>query len=129
MPRKLKPSAVQAMRARNYAFHFEERQFFLALPSEMRVRLSELSRSVPCPPLSLLGSVNVDSDLWVYLAKLGAAHGIDYHLCAYIHPWCQDEGWEIYKQMFQSLPEPVGFVHIPVDNWPVVHRESVELGG
>ena len=127
MPRKLKPSDVQALRARNYAFHYDERQYFVSLPEDVRVRLAELSRLVPCPPLSLMGSDDLQSEIWKHLIKLGAAHGFDYRLSAYIHPWVQDEGWEIYKAMFQSLPEPVEFVHIPVDNWPVVHSQSADF--
>lgn len=127
MPRRLKPADVHKLRAKNYQFYFEQRKAFLALPDDMRARLAELSRTVEIPPCSLVGADEVVFPIWVHLYKLAVAHGVDYRLAQYIHPWCQDEGWEIYKQMYQALPEPVEFVHIPVDNWPVVHRKGVSV--
>ena len=123
MPRKYKPKDINKQRAANYAYFFSERQRLLSLPEPVRALLVSLSRNLSIPSLNVWGSL--DGDALDMAFKIGRAHGIDMPLWDLIVPIYSDGGWEIFQELWKALPEPVEFIHIPVDNWPVVHRQQV----
>lgn len=120
MPRKYKPMDIFKQRAANYAWLFAERQRFLALPEETRALLISLSRYFNIPALNVMG--NFEESMRDAVYKMGVANGIDISLCEFLVPIYTDGGWEAFQELWKALPEPIEFVHMAVENWPVVHR-------
>lgn len=120
MPRKYQPKDIHKQRAENYAFLFSERQRFLALPEETRALLVSLSRHFNIPSLNVMG--NFEGDVLDAAFKVGRANGVDFSLCNLLIPIYTDGGWEAFQELWKALPEPIEFVHMAVENWPVVHR-------
>ena len=117
MPRKLKPSDIQKLRQKNYLHYLEIHNLFTALAPDLKVQFEAVSRLIGKPAISLVGECQ--DGTWALIAKVASAHRIHISLWDMIHPYANDEGWKIYRSMFEQLPEPVD-MPILVEDWPMV---------
>ncbi len=117
MPRKLKPSDIQKLRQKNYLFYLDQHKQFMALAPDVRVQLEAISRLIGKPAISLVGESQ--DGTWALVFKVATAHRLALPLQEFIHPYANEEGWKIYRSMFEQLPEPVD-MPLLVEDWPMV---------
>lgn len=116
MPRKIKPSDIYKQRQKNYLFHFDEYKQFASLPIEDQERFTKISLLLGMPRLTITGSY-VDG-VWARVAKMASLNKIPEPLWGMVAPYVTVEGWKMYQEMFQQLPDPVEIPQgINVSDW------------
>ncbi len=111
MPRKVTSNEVdyQQVRADNYAYHYQCRQYALALGAKKMTLVANAVETLPRPQLNVYGNFcDFSVDEWRQVYRV--AGGLGMEAAALLWWYWSDAGWQDFQSQWAELPE---VVHMP----------------